>query len=115
MSELSDVLVSYLGFYFFFKIFFQILIILEIGGDGDLAHDLVWHELRADRPTICAHCGQVFKLKTTAAPDHHHEPIPEGAIVEDVGNITAEPVTEELKAFWKEFQDAKAKFANAKE
>jgi hypothetical protein len=33
------------------------------GGEGDRAHDLMWHEVRLEKPLMCADCGQVFVLK----------------------------------------------------
>jgi len=33
------------------------------GGPGDLAHDLLWHEVRREKPLICLECGQFFVLK----------------------------------------------------
>jgi hypothetical protein len=35
------------------------------GGEGDSAHDLLWHEVRRVKPTVCLECGQVFKLRPT--------------------------------------------------
>merc|ERR1712137_78655 len=51
-------------------------------------------------------CGQVFSLKTSAHDEHHHEHIPADAIVEDVGNITTEPMPDAAK-FWEDFQQLK--------
>jgi len=33
------------------------------GGPGDLAHDLLWHEVRREKPLVCLECGQFFVLK----------------------------------------------------
>eukprot|EP01094_Clydonella_sp_ATCC50884_P017671 TRINITY_DN3118_c0_g1_i2.p2 TRINITY_DN3118_c0_g1~~TRINITY_DN3118_c0_g1_i2.p2 ORF type:complete len:141 (-),score=36.73 TRINITY_DN3118_c0_g1_i2:65-487(-) len=41
-----------------------------VGGDGDNAHDLLWHEVTTEKPTMCAECGQVFALKQIE--NHHH-------------------------------------------
>merc|ERR1712100_330971 len=32
-----------------------------MGGEGDHAHDLLWHVVRVGRPTLCLECGQAFK------------------------------------------------------
>merc|ERR1711907_125112 len=76
-----------------------------VGGDGEKAHDLIWPEVHKGRDTICVECGQVFSLKTSAH-DEHHEHIPADAIVEDVGNITTEPMPDAAK-FWEDFQQLK--------
>merc|ERR1712130_807647 len=39
-----------------------------LGGDGDSAHDLLWHEVKKDKPTICAECGQVSSFKPMLTP-----------------------------------------------
>eukprot|EP01096_Ripella_sp_DP13-Kostka_P015265 TRINITY_DN707_c0_g1_i1.p1 TRINITY_DN707_c0_g1~~TRINITY_DN707_c0_g1_i1.p1 ORF type:complete len:282 (+),score=108.19 TRINITY_DN707_c0_g1_i1:68-847(+) len=43
-----------------------------VGGAGDEGHDLLWHEVSADKMTICAECGQVFKLEKVGGNDDHH-------------------------------------------
>ena len=76
-----------------------------VGGDGDSAHDLLWHEVKKGKPTICAECGQVFVLKTDAEDDHVHDDIPEGATVIDVGNVVHTPYDEFHHYMWQKFRD----------
>eukprot|EP01087_Luapelamoeba_hula_P008815 TRINITY_DN2233_c0_g1_i1.p1 TRINITY_DN2233_c0_g1~~TRINITY_DN2233_c0_g1_i1.p1 ORF type:complete len:174 (+),score=29.66 TRINITY_DN2233_c0_g1_i1:99-620(+) len=33
------------------------------GGPGEDAHELLWHEVRKEKPTVCLECGQFFQLK----------------------------------------------------
>jgi len=33
------------------------------GGPGHLAHDLLWHEVRREKPLVCLECGQFFVLQ----------------------------------------------------
>merc|ERR1711879_784617 len=42
-----------------------------VGGEGDNAHELLWHEVTIEKPTMCAECGQVFAIKQLA-DNHHH-------------------------------------------
>uniref|UniRef100_A0A7S2AB26 Uncharacterized protein n=1 Tax=Stereomyxa ramosa TaxID=1078864 RepID=A0A7S2AB26_9EUKA len=34
-----------------------------VGGKGETGHDLLWHEVRKDRPLVCLECGQYFSLR----------------------------------------------------
>merc|ERR1719282_341041 len=79
-----------------------------LGGDGDSAHDLLWHEVKKDRPTICIECGQVFKLKTNAASEV--DPLEQAGVksdtIVDIGNIVHQ--TNDDADFWEAFK----KFSN---
>ncbi|KAL6066492.1 Cytochrome c oxidase, subunit VB [Balamuthia mandrillaris] len=49
-----------------------------LGGPGEKAHDLLWHEVRKTRPTVCLECGQYFALKEHpwkkySPPEEHHD------------------------------------------
>lgn len=35
----------------------------KTGGKGDSAHEILWHEVREGRPTVCMECGQFFQLE----------------------------------------------------
>jgi len=53
-----------------------------VGGEGENEHTLLWHEVKEEKPLICAECGQVFKLVKQKVPEglggegegegHHH-------------------------------------------
>ena len=56
--------------------------IIFAGGPGPLAHELLWHNLKKDKPLACLECGQVFKMipleeyekqNGGASVTHHHE------------------------------------------
>ena len=34
-----------------------------MGGPGEHEHDILWHEVRKDKPLICLECGQWFQLE----------------------------------------------------
>lgn len=40
------------------------------GGQGDSAHDLIWHSVVEGKPTVCLECGQYFQHKRIE-PKHH--------------------------------------------
>ena len=35
-------------------------------------HDLLWHVVRHERPSVCLECGQVFALTVPAGEHLHH-------------------------------------------
>merc|ERR1719282_2210736 len=77
-----------------------------VGGDGESSHDLLWHEVKKDKPTICVECGQVFKLKTNA--ESEVDPLASmsaDSVVVDTGNITH--VTNDDASFWESFEKFK--------
>lgn len=44
-------------------------------GSAEEEHDVLWHEVAADKPTVCLECGQIFeltKLKDDSHSGHHH-------------------------------------------
>jgi len=85
------------------------------GGPGDLAHELLWHEVRREKPLVCLECGQFFvlqphplkekteelmrKLHESAPADHAHK-IPRPPGMPDVEALFAE----EDKQFLEEVQ-----------
>merc|ERR1712137_832301 len=77
-----------------------------VGGDGESAHDLLWHEVKKDKPTICIECGQVFQLKTDAASEVDPlDAVAGDSVVVDTGNITH--VTNDDASFWESFEKFK--------
>merc|ERR1712039_150106 len=84
-----------------------------LGGDGDSAHDLLWHEVKKDKPTICAECGQVFKLQTNAHSEV--DPLADVAkdnLVLDMGNVKHHHPENEQK-FWEEFEQFKKSYSRS--
>jgi len=47
------------------------------GNEGSHAHDLLWHVVKQERPTVCLECGQVFQLSLPHGEKlhsrHHHD------------------------------------------
>eukprot|EP01115_Flamella_aegyptia_P006161 TRINITY_DN25940_c0_g1_i1.p1 TRINITY_DN25940_c0_g1~~TRINITY_DN25940_c0_g1_i1.p1 ORF type:complete len:147 (+),score=69.52 TRINITY_DN25940_c0_g1_i1:25-465(+) len=40
-------------------------------GSKEHEHDLLWHEVKAGKPTVCLECGQVFALEKVAESGSH--------------------------------------------
>eukprot|EP00029_Vermamoeba_vermiformis_P010072 TRINITY_DN522_c0_g1_i1.p1 TRINITY_DN522_c0_g1~~TRINITY_DN522_c0_g1_i1.p1 ORF type:complete len:168 (+),score=24.69 TRINITY_DN522_c0_g1_i1:537-1040(+) len=61
---------------------YDVRIVGCMGGPGPLAHELLWHNLKKDKPLSCLECGQVFKMIPLeeyerqhggSSVTHHHE------------------------------------------
>eukprot|EP01115_Flamella_aegyptia_P008901 TRINITY_DN3728_c1_g1_i1.p1 TRINITY_DN3728_c1_g1~~TRINITY_DN3728_c1_g1_i1.p1 ORF type:complete len:167 (+),score=44.54 TRINITY_DN3728_c1_g1_i1:60-560(+) len=53
------------------KSVFDTRIVGCVGGEDEKAHDLLWHEVTDGKLTVCAECGQAFKLQKIAYDDKH--------------------------------------------
>merc|ERR1712063_247572 len=77
-----------------------------VGGDGDSSHDLLWHEVKKDKPTICIECGQVFKLKTSA--ESEKDPLADANLPKDTFVVDHDAIHHEFPAaepgFWEAFE-----------
>lgn len=73
----------------------------------------MWHEVKAGKPTICIECGQVFQLKTNAAPEVdalQEAGIRSNETILNVGNIAHE--TNDDADFWEAFKKFSSTAAN---
>ena len=62
----------------FFSAFLRFFFLIASLGPADNEHDVLWHYVSEEKPTVCLECGQFFKMERVhhteqfVDPNEHH-------------------------------------------